>query len=79
MTYQQKFDELRNAFGESSDKYIRADKALSEVIGFGDASLIENFANAKREFEITGNNYHNFLLFAKNNNAKPKDEFDIKN
>ena len=41
MTYQQKFDQLRNAFAESSDKYSRADKALSEVKGFGDAALIE--------------------------------------
>jgi len=75
MTYQQKFDALRNEFAEASDKYIKADKALSEVNGFGDTGLIENFANTKRDFEITGNNYHKFLVLAKNNNAKPEDEF----
>ena len=27
MTYQQKFDELRNDFAEASDKYLKVDKA----------------------------------------------------
>lgn len=75
MTYQQKFDELRDEFAIKSDKYIRADKALSELSGFGEINLVDNFANAKMDFEIAGNNYHNFLVFAQKNNAKPEDEF----
>ena len=75
MTYQQKFDELRSDFAEARDKYLKIDKALSEVNGFGDISLISDFANAKRDFEITGNNYHNFLAFAQKNDARPSDEF----
>ena len=75
MTYQQKFDELRSDFAEASDKYLKVDKALSEINGFGDISLISDFSNAKRDFEITGNNYHNFLAIAQKNDAKPNDEF----
>jgi hypothetical protein len=75
MTYQEKFEELRSKFAKASNKYMNADKALSEVSGFGDIGLMEDFANAKGEFEIAGNNYHEFLVFAKRNNAKPEDEF----
>jgi hypothetical protein len=75
MTYQEKFDELRNEFAKSSDKYIKADQSLSEVNGFGDSELIEKFAVAKKDFEIVGNDYHHFLDFAKKNNAKPEDEY----
>lgn len=77
MTYQQKFEELRNDFAEMSDKYIKADKALSEVRGFGDSDLLENFVQAKRDFENAGNNYHDFLVIAKKANAKPEDEFGL--
>ncbi len=74
MTYQEKFELLRDEFVKTSDLYIKADKELSSINGFFDISLIENFTTAKRDFEIAGNNYHNFLVIAKNNNARPTDE-----
>ncbi len=75
MTYQQKFEELRKEFAEASDKYIKADKALSEANGFADTYLIDNFANTKKAFEITGNNYHQFILSANKNKVRSEDEF----
>jgi hypothetical protein len=77
MTYQQKFEELRNEFAKASDKCSKADKELSEVNGFGDLRLIDNFADAKREFQTVGNNYHNFIDYAEKNNAKPEDEYGL--
>ncbi len=75
MTYQEKYEQLHNEFAEKSGKYLNADRELSSVNGFFDGSLLNNFAIAKSEFEIAGNNYHLFLTFAKANNASSTDIF----
>lgn len=76
MTNKQKFDQLRVKFAIESDKYLRADKELSEDKGFVDANLVEKFSKAKKAFEIAGNEYHNFLSYAVRRNAKLEDVFN---
>jgi len=75
MTYKQKLDQLREEFAIKSDKYLLADKELSEDKGFVGGNLVGKFAKAKRDFEIVGNEYSNFLAYAVKNKAKLQDDF----
>lgn len=77
MTYQEKFVELREEFAKASDKYLKIDKEISEVNGFGDISLVSKFQRAQNEWEIAGNNYNNFLSYTTNNKINPNDECGI--
>ena len=79
MTYQQQFDKLQKEFAEASDKYIKTNNEVASINGFFDFDLISNLETSKKEFEVKANNYHNFLAYAKKNNAKPQDIFTIDN
>ncbi len=37
--------------------------------------LLNKFFATKIDFEIAGNNYHNFLSYCRDNNVSPNDEF----
>ena len=78
MTYQQKFEKLRNTFAQKSDRYIRAEKELSSIMGWGDSAELNEFLNAKKEFAEAENNYHNFLSHVRTNNILPDEEFSSK-
>jgi len=76
MTYQQRFEELHNIFTKESNRYIRAEKELSSIMGWGDSTELNDFLNAKKEFEEAGNNYHNFLSYVRKNNISPDEVFN---
>lgn len=77
MTYQEKFVELREEFAKASDKYLKIDKEISEVNGFGDISLVSRFQRAQKEWEIASNNYNSFLSYTTKNKINPNDECGI--
>lgn len=79
MTYQDKYEQLRAEFIKKTDKYIKADKELSDVQGFFDSLLIDKLVQAKSEFEIACNNYNNFLVMVRKNNVKPMDILTVSN
>lgn len=73
-TYQQQFEIYHLEFAEKSSAYIKAEKKIT-YSGFGDTALMDDFLFKRKEFEIAGNNYHNFLAYCKKVNAKPNDVF----
>lgn len=75
MTFQEKFDELHKDFAKKSDEYIKADRSLSDINGFGDAQAPLDFINKKQEWQLAANNYHNFLTYFKNSGKGPSDTF----
>ena len=78
MTYQQKFEELRKEFTQKGNRYIKAEKDLSSILGWGDSVELAEFLNAKQEFEEADKKYHEFLLEIKNNKAFPDSEYAAK-
>ena len=77
MTYQEHFNNLRSDFSKTSNKLIAAENQLSETNGFGDMDLLNNFYNAKREFQNAANEYYNFLNHAREQKIQPSDEISI--
>ena len=75
MTNQQKFEELRSIFARKTEKLVQAEKQLSSILGWGDSSELNEFLNAKLEFEQAGKKYHDFILQAKEKNFLPEQEF----
>ena len=75
MTYQEKGDELRKIFTQKSENFISAEKAISSFFGWGDSTELTEFINAKMEFEVAGNEYHDFLVFVKENNISGEQEY----
>lgn len=73
MTYQDKFNELQKQFEQKSEAYIKAQKALSSILGWGDSDELSTFLNAKVEFEEADNAYHNFLTHLRDNNISPNE------
>lgn len=75
MTYQEKFAELQTEFALKGDTYIRAEKELSSITGWGDSMELTAFLNAKKEFEEAGNAYHNFLTYVRDNKIDPQQPY----
>ena len=75
MTYQQKYEELHNAFIKASDKYIKAEKEFSSILGWDDSTKLSDFLSAKREFEQAESEYHTFLSHVKKQNILPEQKF----
>jgi len=75
MTYQEKFQELQKEFTQKSDAYIKAQKALSSILGWGDSEELNTFLNAKVEFEEADNAYHDLLNHVRTNNISPDEPF----
>lgn len=75
MTYQEKYQELRQDFAEKSDRLIKADQKLGATKGFGDATDFNEFVRAKQEWQHAANRYHEFIAYAQKNNVNPDDIF----
>lgn len=75
MTYQQKLDELRKEFAEKGSKYVKAEKLLSSILGWGDSDELSQFLNAKKEFEEIDKKMHDFLLQIKEKNISLQETF----
>jgi hypothetical protein len=75
MTFQEKFDQLRNNFALKSNVYLKSDATLTDVSGFGDVNSVPNYLKARNEFQEAGNEYHNFLIHFKDSGKEPNDEF----
>jgi hypothetical protein len=73
VTYQEKFEELRNRFAIATDRYIKANQEVADIHGFFDKSLLENLSKAKNEFQNTGDEYHSFLSYIKREKKSPND------
>ena len=75
MTYQQRFEELKKTFSETSERYVGAEKQFSSILGWGDSEELMNFLNAKSEFEAASDEYHEFLLHVREKGILPNEEF----
>lgn len=71
MTYKQKLDELRIDFAKKSEEYLLAEKDLILIGGFIDTSFFNKVLEAKNEFDIAANTYHDFVAFIINNKVDP--------
>ncbi len=74
MTYQEYYNKLQEEFAKRSDKFIKAEKNLSEANGFADINLLSDFSEAKRRFDEAANKYHEFLNYVKEHGIDPNDE-----
>ena len=75
MTYQEKFEALRKDFHRKGNRLIDAEKALDSILGWGDSSELNEFLNAKAEFDEAAKLYHDFISNVQKNNIEPTREF----
>ncbi len=75
MTYQEKFEALRKDFHEKGNRLIDAEKALDSILGWGDSSELNEFLNAKAEFDEAAKLYHDFISNVQKNNIEPSKEY----
>jgi len=75
VTYQQKFEELRIIFAQKCDNYMRAEKQLSSLMGWGDSAELKEFFYKKKEFDTARSKYHAFLTHARRCRILPDDQF----
>ena len=76
MTYQQKFEELRKDFVEKGEKYVKAEKLLSSILGWGDSDELNLFLNSKKAFEEADKKLHDFLSDMKEKNIPPQELYN---
>jgi hypothetical protein len=75
MTYQQKFEELRADFHRKGEVLINAEKGLSSILGWGDSTELNDFVNAKSDFDQSAKVYHDFIARVKEKNVNPDDQY----
>lgn len=61
MTYKEKFEKLRAEFHLKGERLINAEKGLSSILGWGDSGELNDFINAKSEFDEISKEYHTFI------------------
>lgn len=76
MTWQEKFSQLQKTFIEKAEVYIPLEKEISSVQGFGDMDEMSQYYRAKKEWQIAGNNYNDFLSRLRGKVIDPNAEFD---
>jgi hypothetical protein len=75
MTYQQRFEQLKQDFTEKSERYLQAEKQFSSILGWGDSDELMQFLNAKSAFEAADDEYHEFLLHVREKGILPDEPF----
>jgi|GEM_PF-2459478 len=75
MTYHQKFEELRADFHLKGERLINAEKSLSSILGWGDSDELNEFLNAKAEFDEASRTYHDFISIVKDKSILPETEY----
>ena len=77
MTYQELFEKLQKKYAEKADIFMKMDKEISQVSGFGDIGDLANYNTAKTEWQLAHNDYWNFLSNTKGRDINPNDEAQI--
>ena len=75
MTYGQRFEQLRNEFHLKGERLINAEKGLSSILGWGDSDELNDFVNAKNEFDKISREYHSFIDHVKQGNIDASAEY----
>ena len=75
MTFQQKFEELQNAFAVAGDKYSKLDKQMTITKGFGEGENFFEYKKAYAEWQATGRAYFDFLDMIKGKDFDVNDEY----
>ena len=65
MTYKEKFEQLRAEFHLKGERLINAEKGLSSILGWGDSGELNDFINARSEFDEISKEYHSFIDIVK--------------
>ncbi|OJW82084.1 MAG: hypothetical protein BGO69_15920 [Bacteroidetes bacterium 46-16] len=76
MTWQEKFTELQKAFIEKGNVYIPLEKEITSVKGFGDMDELSAYYKAKKEWQLAGNQYNDFLSRIHGKNIDPNGEYN---
>ena len=61
MTDQERFEQLQKRLIETGEKFMDADKKLSQEKGFVDAEILANYYSTKKEWQLASNDYYSFL------------------
>lgn len=77
MTYQQLFEKLQKELAEKADVYLRMEKEVAQVKGFGDMGDLMEYRKAKGEWQVASNNYWGFLANIRGRDINPNDEVSI--
>ena len=75
MTYAERFEQLRREFHLKGERLINAEKGLSSILGWGDSSELNDFVNAKAEFDEISKEYHSFIDHVKQGNIDSATEY----
>jgi hypothetical protein len=75
MTYGERFEQLRLEFHVKGERLINAEKGLSSILGWGDSGELNDFINAKSEFDEISREYHSFIEQVKQGNIDSATEF----
>ena len=61
MDRQEQFDKLSRRLSETGQKFLEADKRLSQEKGFIPAEILSEYAQSKHDWQLASNDYHTFL------------------
>ncbi len=74
MTYQKMYEHLQKDLATKADAYIKLEKEITQVKGFGDVKEMDRYMKARGEWQEASNNYWGFLTGLKGKDFNPNDE-----
>lgn len=75
MTYDEYYNEIRKEFALKTTQFINAENSLTaSATGFIDKSEIDNYRNAKRDWQTIANTYNTFLDYIRSRDVNPNEE-----
>lgn len=75
MTYQEKYNELREQFLKKNEAFFKVDNKIAETSGFDDITLQSEYKKAYSEWQESAYTYNEFMGYVTKNGKKPGDTY----